>query len=308
VLAPAIYARVSSPDQDCSPQLRECREWVTRMGWPKATEYVDHGVSGVKASRPAFDRLMRASANGRHDCVIVTKIDRFGRSVLNFTQSIAALDRAGVRFLAINQGIDTDASNPMSRLMLAMLAAIAEFERELILERSTAGRMRKFADGQPDSWNLVYGFEKGRPVVKESKAEVMRQVFAWRDAEYSLYEIEGMVTALGAEPPRGERWWPGTISKLLQNRQFVGEYERCGKIWELPRIIDQDVFDRVQAKMQEVMRRGLGNAKTKYELTGILRSWCGRPMSGVRDHDLLYYRCAGAQRRDKGQSFKRCAC
>lgn len=138
-LRAAIYARVSTTDQNCDLQLRELREYVARRGWESTGEYVDAGVSGTKASRPALDRLMAAAGRRDFDVVLVYKIDRFGRSVLHLSQQLAALTSYGVRFIAVSQAIDTDASNPSSRLMLTILAGVAEFEREIIRERTLSG-------------------------------------------------------------------------------------------------------------------------------------------------------------------------
>jgi putative DNA-invertase from lambdoid prophage Rac len=135
----ALYARVSTTDQNCELQLRELREYVSRRAWEPAVEYIDAGFSGAKASRPALDRLMAAAGRRDFDCVLVWKIDRFGRSVLNLSQQLAALTSYGVRFIAVSQALDTDASNPSSRLMLTILAGVAEFEREIIRERTLAG-------------------------------------------------------------------------------------------------------------------------------------------------------------------------
>lgn len=138
----AIYARVSTQDQHCEVQLRELREYCKRRGWKKPAEYVDQGVSGSKASRPALDRMMRDASDRQFDVVLVWKLDRFGRSVLNLSQQIQQLDNYKVRFLATTQGIDTDSANPTSRLLLNILAAVAEFEREIIRERTRAGLAR----------------------------------------------------------------------------------------------------------------------------------------------------------------------
>ena len=144
----AIYARVSTADQDCGLQLRELREYAARRGWEVAGEYVDTGWSGAKAKRPALDRLMADAAQHRFDCVAVYKLDRFGRSVLHLNQQLAALTNYGVRFIAISQGLDTDQSNPTSRLLLQILASVAEFERELIRERVSAGLHHAKAKGK----------------------------------------------------------------------------------------------------------------------------------------------------------------
>lgn len=135
----AIYARVSTSDQNCDMQLRELREYVDRRGWSLTDEYVDTGFSGSKSSLPALDRLMTDAARREFDCVIVYKVDRFGRSVLHLNQQLATLTSHGVRFLATSQSIDTDEKNPASRLLLQILASVAEFEREIIKERTLSG-------------------------------------------------------------------------------------------------------------------------------------------------------------------------
>src|SRR5450432_854790 len=138
-LSTAIYARVSTSDQHCENQLKELREYVTRHGWKIAGEYVDQGFSGAKASRPALDRLMADAAQRKFDCIVVYKIDRFGRSVLHLNQQLAALSSHGVRFIATSQSLDTDEKNPTSRLLLQILASVSEFEREIIRELTLSG-------------------------------------------------------------------------------------------------------------------------------------------------------------------------
>src|SRR6266446_5183873 len=138
----AIYARVSTTDQNCEMQLAELREYVRRHGWEIASEYVDTGWSGAKASRPEFDRLMLDAAQRKFDAILCWKLDRFGRSLLHCKTAIEQLQAHGVRFIATSQNIDTDESNPAARFLLHILMAAAEFERELIRERSMAGQKR----------------------------------------------------------------------------------------------------------------------------------------------------------------------
>jgi len=142
-----LYARVSTTDQDCSQQLRELREYATARRWDVQGEYVDR-MSGTKDSRPAINRLMDAARRRAVDAIVCWKIDRWGRSMPGFVASVQELRSLGVRFIAITQGIDTDESNPTSRLMLNLLAAFAEFERELIVERTRAGLKRARREGR----------------------------------------------------------------------------------------------------------------------------------------------------------------
>lgn len=170
----AIYARVSTTDQHCEVQLRELREYIKRRaGWKNAGEYVDSGFSGSKASRPALDKLMRDASDRQIDVVLVWKLDRFGRSVLNLSQQLQQLASYGVRFIATTQSIDTDAANPTSRLLLHILSAVAEFEREIIRERTRSGLARAREMGK----------QLGRPqrVFRRDLVEELRgQGVSWR--------------------------------------------------------------------------------------------------------------------------------
>lgn len=135
-LTAAIYARVSSEDQNYQMQLVEVRQYAERMGW-EIVEYTEK-MSSVK-KRPVLDRLMNDARLKKVDVVLVWKLDRFGRSVKNLVDNILLLDSYGVRLISVTQGIDTDQKNPTSRLLIHILAAVAEFERAIIVERVTAG-------------------------------------------------------------------------------------------------------------------------------------------------------------------------
>lgn len=141
----ALYMRVSTTDQHCEVQARELHEYCQRRGWDVATghEYIDQGVSARKAGKaspmPALDKLMAAATQRRFDAIVVWKLDRFARSVSHFNKQIDTLKAAGVRFIAVSQNIDTDQSSPTGQLLMQILAAMAEFERELIRERTASG-------------------------------------------------------------------------------------------------------------------------------------------------------------------------
>ena len=96
-------------------------------------------VSGAKSSRPGLDRLLQDARNRHLDAVLVLKLDRFGRSLVHCVSTIQELQSLGIRFIATSQGLDTDESNPAAKLLMHILAAVAQFERELIRERVSAG-------------------------------------------------------------------------------------------------------------------------------------------------------------------------
>lgn len=145
----ALYARVSTSNkgQDVGLQLDELRQVATLRGWSIADEYVDSGVSGSTDSRPALDRMMADAQAGRFELVAVWKLDRLGRSLQHLLRLIADLSGWGVGFASLRDaGIDT--TTPSGRLMLQILGALAEYERELICERVNAGIARAKAQGK----------------------------------------------------------------------------------------------------------------------------------------------------------------
>ena len=133
----ALYARVSTTDQAVEPQLHPLRRYAEARGLEVAGEYVDHGQSGAKDRRPALDRLLADARRRRFDVLAVVKLDRLARSVRHLTTLAAELEALGVDLVVLDQSIDT--STPSGRLLFHVLGSIAEFERDLIRERTRAG-------------------------------------------------------------------------------------------------------------------------------------------------------------------------
>ena len=127
-------------------QLREMHEYAARNGFDYQ-EYIDKGISGTKANRPALKRLMVDARLKRFDAVVTWKLDRFGRSLQQLIENVQLLDSYGVRFISLTQGIDTDQRNPCGRLLLHILGALAEFERDTIVERVRCGIANAKASG-----------------------------------------------------------------------------------------------------------------------------------------------------------------
>jgi len=144
----ALYARVSTTDkgQDVEMQLRELREYATKREWQIAGEYVDNGVSGSKDRRPQLDRMMTDAKRRKFDAVVVWKLDRFGRSLRHLVTAISELDAVRVAFVSLRDGFDL--TTPSGRLQFHIVAAMAEFERELIRERTRAGISNARAKGK----------------------------------------------------------------------------------------------------------------------------------------------------------------
>ena len=122
----ALYARVSTLDQEPENQLAELRRYAAARGWEVA-EYVDHGVSGSEARRAALDALLRDARRRRFDVLVVWRLDRLGRNLRHLVTLLDDLQALGVAFVSLGEGIDC--TTPAGRLQLHILAALAEFER-----------------------------------------------------------------------------------------------------------------------------------------------------------------------------------
>ena len=142
----AIYARVSTKEQTTETQVTQLTAYCQSRGWTHVAVFRDDGVSGVRDNRPELDKLRERMLRGEFESVVVSKMDRLGGSLGMILRFWDEADAAGVRVIVIDQGIDT--STPAGRLQRNMLAALAEFERELILERTRAGIARARALGK----------------------------------------------------------------------------------------------------------------------------------------------------------------
>jgi putative DNA-invertase from lambdoid prophage Rac len=156
----AVYGRVSTDAQSHASQLREVRS-VLRRRWPKAEvkEYLDK-TSGARFSREGLDAMMLEVRKGRVDILAVYKLDRLGRSLQHLAQLLGEFERHGTALVATSQGIDTSETNPAGRLQMHVLAAVAEFERSVIIERINAGlavaRERGVRLGRPRTLDKHY--------------------------------------------------------------------------------------------------------------------------------------------------------
>ena len=132
----AFYARVSTPEQNCDLQLDELRRYAGQR-FSRVFEFVDIGVSGTQRRRPQLDALMQGARKGLFDAVVVWKFDRFGRSLKHLLDSLEEFHALGIDFISLTEGIDT--TTPTGQLLFGIFGAVAQFERELIVERVRAG-------------------------------------------------------------------------------------------------------------------------------------------------------------------------
>ena len=141
----ALYARVSTLDQNCEVQLDDLRKYAGQR-FARYHEYIDMGVSGTQRRRPQLDVLLKDAHQRRFDVVLVWKFDRFARSLKHLIDSLEEFRALGIDFISYTEGVDT--TTPSGQLLFHVVGAVAQFERDLIAERVRAGLAHARAMGK----------------------------------------------------------------------------------------------------------------------------------------------------------------
>ncbi len=183
-----LYARVSTTEQTLDPQWLELREAARTRGWTVVQEFSDI-ISGAKADRPGLKAMLELCASGSVQAVMAVKIDRLGRSLLNVVALIDTLERCGVAIVCPGQGIDTRADNPCGRMQYQILASVAEFERQIIRERTRAGLRAAVASGK----KLGRPYRSDKPAQQTACAE-------WLEADRPG-GVRGLAARMGVKSP-----------------------------------------------------------------------------------------------------------
>jgi DNA invertase Pin-like site-specific DNA recombinase len=141
----ALYLRVSTVDQHPETQIHDLRQMAAQRGYTIFREYTDR-ISGVKAKRPGLDAMMTDARHGQFDVVLVWASDRIARSVKHFLDVLDELNRLKIEYVSFRENIDT--GGPLGRAIIIIVGAVAELERNLIIERVRAGMRRARLEGQ----------------------------------------------------------------------------------------------------------------------------------------------------------------
>jgi DNA invertase Pin-like site-specific DNA recombinase len=142
----AVYTRVSTLDQNPQSQLLDLEQLASQRSFSIVKTYVDHGISGTRARRPGLDEMLYDARRHQFDVVLVWAADRLARSVKHFVDILAELDHLKIGFISYREQIDT--SGPLGKAIMTIVAAIAELERSLIVERVRAGMRRARLEGR----------------------------------------------------------------------------------------------------------------------------------------------------------------
>ncbi|MCG8556929.1 MAG: recombinase family protein [Proteobacteria bacterium] len=287
----AIYTRKSTAhglEQEFSSldaQREACERYVEgqgHLGWRLLPErYDDGGFTGANLERPAFQRLIEDIEAGKIDIVVVYKVDRLSRSLLDFARVMARFNDAGTAFVSVTQNFST--ADAMGRLTLNMLMSFAEFEREMIAERTrdkihAARRRGQWTGGQVPTG---YRVEDKRLVIDELEALIVRETFELYEQHRSALAVAQLLNERGRTTKRHKAkngrvrkarpWSKDAVLRILKNAIYAG-YMPCGDELhdgEHEGLIARDRFRRVQALLDS--RRGTTSSRGRnpeYRSTG----------------------------------------
>jgi site-specific DNA recombinase len=327
----AVYTRKSTEEGleqefNSLDAQRESGEAFVRSqageGWALIpTHYDDGGFTGGNTDRPALQRLLADIEAGKVDCVVVYKVDRLSRSLLDFAQMMQSFEKRKVSFVSVTQQFNTGTS--MGRLVLNVLLSFAQFEREIISERTrdkiaATRRKGKWAGGHP-----ILGYDVDpagfKLVVNAKEAERVRTIFALYLEHESLLpvvqELErrrwvGKRWTTRKGPERGGRPFnKSTLYNLLTNPAYVGKVRYKTELHdgEHPGVVDPTVFQNVQALLRRNGRTGGAPVRNQFGslLKGLLRCTpCGCAMTPTHTGKggsrlYRYYVCVAAQKRGR---------
>ena len=269
----AIYTRKSTDEgldqafNSLDAQREACAAFILSQkheGWSALpVAYDDGGYSGGTMERPALQRLMADIDAGQVDVVVVYKVDRLTRALSDFAKLVEVFDRHDVSFVSITQQFNTTTS--MGRLTLNVLLSFAQFEREVIGERvrdkiAASKKKGMWMGGMPP---LGYDVKDRKLVVNEDEARIVRHIFERYLELKSVRTLQEEIAAAGTRSKQrvrpdgsvygGQVLGRGALYQMLQNRIYRGEITHKGSAYpgQHPAIIDQALWDRVQATLAE---------------------------------------------------------
>lgn len=290
----AIYLRVSTDDQadkyGLPAQLRACREYAATRGWSIIAEISDEGVSGVILERPGLDRVRNMAREKAIDVVLMYDADRLSRELAHLLILKPEIEKnCQLEFVAAKFE-----DSPSGRMFFGIRGVIAQYEREVIRERTGRGMKERARSGLLVGGRAPYGYvyDAGRLVPDEKRAEIAKEIYNWCDAGLSVREVVRRLRAAGAPTWSGRAMWsPQAVLFILRNEAYIGTSYFGKSIPVLvPSLIEKAQWDRVQARLSGKAR--VGRPSPTFLLRGLIYCSCGRKMSGERHRKSHAYRCS----------------
>lgn len=310
----AIYIRVSTHwqvDKDSLPVQRKdliayCKLILNTDNY---VIFEDAGYSAKNTDRPDFQRMMSRIRTGEFTHILVWKIDRISRNILDFATMYQEFNEMGVTFISKNEQFDT--STAIGEAMLKIILVFAELERKMTSERVTATMLSRATDGKWNGGKIPYGYsyikESSEFVINEDEARVVKLMYELYDQHHSLLAVSKELNARGYRSRNGTEWSPVTVGNILRNPFYIGTMRynyrdesratfttKPEEDWIMfnghhPQIVTHDQWNRVVSTMKSQRRGQPGHGKSYnrgnvHIFAGLITcGYCGSLMRATQD-------------------------
>ena len=302
----AIYVRVSTQEQfkegfSVPAQLERLKAFCQSQGWEVYKEYVEEGESAKDLNRTKLKQLLKDVKKGNFDIVLVYRLDRLTRSVMDLYELLRTFDEHKVAFRSATEVYDT--STAMGKLFLTLVAALAQWERENLGERVKFGMHQMIDEGKKPGGHSAYGYDFDNNFnckIIEHEAAIVQHIFRWYCDGFGYRGIANRLNILlqsdkKYKPRLADEWNHNSIRDILMNDIYIGTYRWGEKVLENshPALISVSLFKKAQKIMGERLkdRSRIGN----FPLTGLLK--CG---------NCNEYRMQGSFDKRDGKTYYRC--
>ncbi len=305
----AIYTRKSTTaglEQEVNSlevQRHACTDYAHVHGWQIVDKsYNDGGYTGATLERPAFQRLLIDAGLRQFDVVLVYKVDRLSRSLLDFARVLDRFDRLAMGFVSVTQNFSTNEA--AGKLTLHLLMSFAEFERSMISERTRDKIVALRRSGRWSGGPLPFGYRSvNRELVPdEQHSGTVVHIFSSSNEQHSMLAVVGHLRQ-GGYPSRTRAWTKDAVRRILRNPVYAGRFRIGGRyvVANHHPIVPIDIFERTQVVLGRYASHDRSlEADPSYLLRGILR--CGTCGASMRPHSTRgyrYYRCNTQEKQGK---------
>lgn len=321
----AIYIRVSTDEQakegySIPAQRERLTAYVTSQGWEVADYYVDEGISAKDTDRPELQRMLGDMRQGEIDVVLVYRLDRLTRSVLDLYTLLQEFEEYNVKFKSATEVYDT--TTAIGRLFITLVAALAQWERENLGERTKFGKEEKARQGKRPGGKAPYGYDKigEELVINEQEAKVVRLIFQLYAKHFNMNIVSEKLYEQGIRTKNNAVFSINTIGKILRNPLYIGTLRynytfQKGTVTSvkpkenwilvedvLPPIIEKEEFYFVQKALDSQAHKQPRNINSVYIFAGLAK--CPNCHKNLHGHTYIskgkktlgqpirYYKCS----------------
>lgn len=289
------YIRVSTTEQaeegySIPAQKNRLEAYALSQGWEIVQWYVDEGESAKDLNRTELKRMLKAIEMGIFDCVLVYRLDRLTRSVMDLFSLLNTFDKFNVKFKSATEVFDT--TNAMGRLFITIVSALASWERENLGERVRMGMQQKAKEGKWTVANAPLGYTSNDSIlsINPSEAAIVKEIYSLYLSGIGMHRIAGQLNERGLYPRSGKTWYQTQVSYVLKNPIYKGTTRynyrvNTDQYFEVenvaPAIVTEEEFDLVQKMINSRSEAHPRQATSKFIFSKVLKcKRCGATLIG----------------------------